>query len=86
MIGGSSSTSTGGTFNSKVTFWELKDNKVSATAEITFNPDSCSGPASDRIRVNGLDGTSASPYLYIIGTGTAVNGTACSNRYPLQTN
>lgn len=86
LSGGSSSTSTGGTFNSKVTFWELKDNKVSATAEITFNPDSCSGPASDRIRVNGLDGTSASPYLYIIGTGTAVNGTACSNRYPLQTN
>lgn len=86
LSGGSSSTSTGGTFNSKVTFWELKDNKVSATAEITFNPDSCSGPASDRIRVNGLDETSASSYLYIIGTGTAVNGTECINRYPLQTN
>lgn len=86
LSGGSSSTSTGGTFNSKVTFWELKDNKVSATAEITFNPDSCSGPASDRIAVNGLDGPNKYSYLYIIGTGTAVAGTACSNRYPLQTN
>lgn len=86
LSGGSSSTSTGGTFNSKVTFWELKDNKVSATAEITFNPDSCSGPASDRIAVNGLDGPNKYSYLYIIGTGTAVNGTECINRYPLQTN
>lgn len=86
LSGGSSSTSTGGTFNSKVTFWELKDNKVSATAEITFNPDSCSGPASDRIKVNGLDETSVSSYLYIIGTGTAVDEPECSNRYPLQTN
>ena len=86
LSGGYSSTSTGGTFDSTVTGWELKDNKVSAKAEITFNPASCSGPASDRIRVNGLDETSASSYLYIIGTGTATAGTECSNRYPLQTN
>ena len=86
LSGGYSSTSTGGTFDSTVTGWELKDNKVSAKAEITFNPASCSGPASDRIRVNGLGETSASSYLYIIGTGTATAGTECSNRYPLQTN
>lgn len=86
LSGGYSSTSTGGTFDSTVTLWELKNNKVSAKAEITFNPASCSGPASDRIRVNGLDETSASSYLYIIGTGTATAGTECSNRYPLQTN
>lgn len=85
LSGGYSGTSTGGTFDSTVTFWELEDNKVSAKAEITFNPASCSGPASDRIRVNGLDETSASSYLYIIGTGTAVNGRECSNKYPLQT-
>lgn len=86
LSGGYSSTSTGGTFNSTVTRWELKDNKVSAKAEIIFNPVLCSGPASDRIIVNGLDGTSKYTYLYITGTGTAADGTACSNRYPLQTN
>ena len=86
LSGGYSSTSTGGTFNSTVTRWELKDNKVSAKAEIIFNPVLCSGPASDRIIVNGLDGTSKYTYLYITGTGKAADGTACSNRYPLQTN
>lgn len=86
LSGGSSSTSTGGIFNSTVTSWELKDNRVSAKAEIAFNPDLCSGPASDRILVNGLDGTNNFSYLYIMGTGTAAAGTACSNRYPLQTN
>ncbi len=86
LSGGYSSTSTGGTFNSTVTRWELKDNKVSAKAEIIFNPVLCSGPASDRIIVNGLDGTSKYTYLYITRTGTAADGTACSNRYPLQTN
>lgn len=77
---------TSGTFASTTTGWELNNNEVSAKTTVTFNPDTCTGPASDRIRVNGLNGTPNDQTLYLYGTGTATNGRACSNKYPLQTN
>lgn len=81
-----SASSSGSIFNYNVTPWELKDNKVTSTATITFDPTNCTGPASDRVKINGLNGTAAEEYLYIIGTGTGTGtGITCSNNYPLQT-
>lgn len=83
LTGGTSGSSLNSTFNYNVTSWKVENNKVTATAAITFNPANCSGPASDRVRVNGINGTEAAEYLYVAGTGTGT-GTACSNKYPLQ--
>lgn len=72
-------------FNISTRSWRLQNNQVSAHAEIIFNSEECSGPASERVLVDGLDGTAAASYLYIFATGTAVDGPACSNKYQLVT-
>lgn len=74
-----------GIFTVNSTAWNVENNQVSAKAEITFKPDTCSGPASTRFRVNGLDGTTGSAYLYVFGSGTSTDWRTCYNPYQLVT-
>lgn len=73
-------------FTADITTWVVQDNKVTSTAVITFHPEKCSGPASERFEINGLNETKETVYLYVIGTGTGTDVGACSNLFPLQTN
>lgn len=72
-------------FTVYVTPWTLENNQVTSVADITFNRTECSGPASERFQVYGINGTANGVYLYVFGEGTAASGPACSNRYQLAT-
>ena len=58
---------------------------ASSVADITFNSTECSGPASERFYVYGINGTADAVYLYVFGEGTAASGAACRNKYQLAT-
>ncbi len=59
-------------FTAKTSSWKEKENISSAVTHIKFISNICSGPASDRILVYGLNGDNVTPsFLYIKGTGTA---------------
>ena len=72
-------------FTVYVTPWTLENNQVTSVADITFNSTECSGPASERFYVYGINGTADAVYLYVFGEGTAASGPACSNKYQLAT-
>ena len=72
-------------FTVYVTPWTFENNQVTSVADITFNRTECSGPASERFYVYGINGTANGVYLYVFGEGTAASGPACSNRYQLAT-
>lgn len=85
IIGPVFSTMIRGDFTVDVTPWTFENNQVTSVADITFNSTECSGPASERFQVYGINGTANGVYLYVFGEGTAASGPACSNRYQLAT-
>lgn len=85
IMGTGLSTSLQGDFTVQVTPWTLENNQVTSVADITFNSTECSGPASERFYVYGINGTADAVYLYVFGEGTAASGPACRNKYQLAT-
>ena len=85
IIGTVFSTMIRGDFTVYVTPWTFENNQVTSVADITFNSTECSGPASERFYVYGINGTADAVYLYVFGEGTAASGPACSNEYQLAT-
>lgn len=85
IMGTGFSTSLQGNFTVNVTPWTLENNQVTSVADITFNSTECSGPASERFQVYGINGTTDAVYLYVFGEGTAASGPACRDKYQLAT-
>lgn len=85
IIGPVFSTTIQDDFTVQVTPWTFENNQVTSVADITFNSTECSGPASERFQVYGINGTANGVYLYVFGEGTAASGPACSNKYQLAT-